>query len=52
LINYLKNSEYPTIWCAIGSRIKIYEAITWTEESTNLKINEKIVRIFGLFKKI
>jgi hypothetical protein len=40
---YVDIDQYPTIWCAIGNKIKIYDAITWHDEVTDLKINEKIV---------
>jgi hypothetical protein len=43
---YVNIDQYPTIWCAIGNKVKIYDAITWHDEATDLKINEneKIVR--------
>ncbi len=42
---YVDIDQYPTIWCAIGNKIKIYDAITWHDEVNDLKINEKIVLI-------
>jgi hypothetical protein len=40
---YVDIDNYPTVWCAIGNKIKIFEAITWQDESTDLIINDKIV---------
>jgi hypothetical protein len=41
---YIEIDEYPTVWCALGNRIKIYEAITWTDETADIKLTAKIVR--------
>ncbi len=42
-IIYVDIDDYPTVWCAIGNRINIYDAINWSDEATNLKTNDKIV---------
>ena len=40
---YVDIDNYPTLWCAIGNKIKIFDAITWNDEATDLKLNDKIV---------
>lgn len=42
-IVYLNIDDYPTVWCAIGNRIKIFDAITWNDEITDMKFENKIV---------
>lgn len=40
---YVDIQDYPTVWCAISNRIRIYDAITWDEQSNDLKTNDRIV---------
>lgn len=40
---YVEIQEYPTVWCAIGNRIRIYDGITWDEQLSDLKASGQIV---------
>jgi hypothetical protein len=44
---YIDIDNYPTIWCAIGNRVKIFDALTFNEEkaATDIKLNEKITTL-------
>ena len=35
--------DYSTIWCAVGNRIKIFDSTSWTYQTSEIKIKEKIV---------
>ncbi|CAF0739711.1 unnamed protein product [Brachionus calyciflorus] len=39
---YVDIERYPTVWCAIGNRIKIFDAITWNDEIMDIKLETKI----------
>ncbi|RNA33497.1 DENN domain-containing 3 isoform X3 [Brachionus plicatilis] len=41
-IIYVDIDGYPTVWCAVGHRIKIFDAITWNDEITDMKLENKI----------
>lgn len=49
-IIYVDMEDYPTIWCAVGNRIKIFDAITWNDEINDIKLDNKIVKL--IIKKI
>jgi hypothetical protein len=38
--------EYSSVWCAVGNRIKIFDSTSWTYETSEIKIKEKIVILF------
>lgn len=42
-IIFVESDDYSTVWCAVGNRIKIFDSTTWTYETSDIKLKDKIV---------
>lgn len=42
-IIFVETEDVSTVWCAVGNRIKIFNSNSWTYDTPEIKIKEKIV---------